>query len=84
VTLGLVFVSQLTAAAKAMPGSGIGRDIANAHILFNTLGVALFIGFVPRIAALLERLIPPKPNEEADRKSGADDATAEGKDGRPL
>jgi phosphate:Na+ symporter len=61
VTLGLVFVSQLTAAATAMPGTGIGRDIANAHILFNTLGVVLFIGFVGQIAALLERLIPPKP-----------------------
>ncbi|MBC7807391.1 MAG: Na/Pi cotransporter family protein [Akkermansiaceae bacterium] len=83
VTLGLVFVSQLTAMAKAMPGTGIGRDIANAHILFNTLGVALFIGFVPQIAALLERLIPPKPDDEAGLKPDAEDETDGGKDVKP-
>ena len=38
------------------------RKLANAHVLFNVCGVLLFIGFVPFIEALLNRVIPDKVN----------------------
>jgi phosphate:Na+ symporter len=36
------------------------RKIANAHVLFNVCGVLLFVGFVPLIEPLLNRIIPDK------------------------
>ena len=39
-------------------GAGVSRQIANAHMLFNILGMLAFIGFTPLIARGLQRLIP--------------------------
>ena len=50
----LVDLGEQTAAG----GDSLPRQIANAHVAFNVLGVALFIGFVPQIARLLRRVIP--------------------------
>lgn len=36
------------------------RKLANAHVLFNVCGVLLFVGFVPIIETLLNRIIPDK------------------------
>lgn len=38
--------------------SGVGRQIANAQIIFNLIGTAVVILVLPVIARLLERLIP--------------------------
>ena len=57
--LGIAFASQLAQLAQAISGSGgVGRQVANAQILFNILGVVLAIGFLPIIANFLERFIP--------------------------
>ncbi len=59
VALGLLFIHPLTGFAQALtPGAGVARHLANAHVLFNVLGVLLVIGFLPLIARGLERLIP--------------------------
>lgn len=75
VTLGVIFVNQLTAfVVWVSNGAEIQRQIANAHLTFNILGVLLFIGFTPWIAQFLEQIIPSKksaakednqPNEAA-------------------
>jgi phosphate:Na+ symporter len=38
--------------------AGTGRQIANAQILFNLIGVAAVLPFLPAVARLLERAIP--------------------------
>jgi len=40
------------------------NKIANAHVLFNVLGVVLFIGFVPIIVKILNKLIPDNQQNE--------------------
>lgn len=61
--VGILFASQLGALAQwvsGLMGAGddIARQIANAQLIFNVLGVALVIGFLPLIARGLEKLIP--------------------------
>jgi phosphate:Na+ symporter len=57
--LGIIFAPQLVQLAQAISGgAGVGRQVANAQMLFNILGVVLAIGFLPVIANLLTRLIP--------------------------
>ena len=59
VVVGLIFIDQLVALAAALPGGGsVPRQIANAHVAFNVLGAAAFVGFTPGIARLLEWMIP--------------------------
>lgn len=63
--LGILFASQLGQLAQAISGDDVGRQIANAQMLFNILGVVVVIGFLPLIARVLARLIP---ETEADRR----------------
>jgi phosphate:Na+ symporter len=57
--LGIIFAPQLVQLAQAISGgAGVGRQVANAQMLFNILGVVLAIGFLPVIANLLARLVP--------------------------
>lgn len=59
VILGLALIGQLTELSRMLtPGGTVGRHIANAHVMFNVLGVALFIGFVPAVSRFLHWLIP--------------------------
>jgi phosphate:Na+ symporter len=46
-------------------GASIGRQIAHAQMLFNGVGVALVLPFLPAIARLLERLLPDTEHAEA-------------------
>lgn len=63
--VGILFAPQLAQVAQAISGGGnVGRQIANAQLVFNVIGVALVIGFVPMIARGLEKLLP---DTEADR-----------------
>lgn len=67
--VGLILIEQLAALARALPGGdSLPRQIANAHVAFNVLGVAVFIGFTPWIGRLLERVVPSREGEgrEAD------------------
>jgi len=58
-TLGIIFTPQLVQLAQAISGgAGVGRQVANAQMLFNILGVVIVIGFLPVVVRLLERLIP--------------------------
>lgn len=75
--VGIVFAAQLATLAKwlsTMLGAGndIARQIANAQVIFNILGVVLVIGFLPLIARGLEKLIPDKQNSDrqTEAKSG--------------
>jgi Na+/phosphate symporter len=62
VSIGLVFANQLAAAGQwlAFGSDNVGRQIANAHVLFNVTGALAFVGLVPMVAKLLERLIPAR------------------------
>jgi phosphate:Na+ symporter len=58
-TLGILFIPQLVQLAQVISGGGgVGRQVANAQMLFNILGVVLAIGFLPVIANVLAKLIP--------------------------
>jgi phosphate:Na+ symporter len=68
VGVGLLFAEQLIILAQWISwlmGSGddIARQIANAQLIFNVLGVGGVITFLPSIARGLERLIPERQNQ---------------------
>ncbi len=57
--IGVLLIDQLAVLATALPGGeSVPRQIANAHVAFNLVGVLAFLPFTARIARLLERLIP--------------------------
>ncbi|HXG90376.1 MAG TPA: Na/Pi symporter [Vicinamibacterales bacterium] len=57
--IGVLLIDHLAAVATALPGGdSLPRQIANAHMTFNVLGVAAFIGFTPLIARLLNYVVP--------------------------
>lgn len=59
VALGLILFVPFVALVEKISGAGeIKNQIANAHILFNLLGVIAFIGFVPVFEKVLNWLIP--------------------------
>jgi len=60
VCIGVLLAPQLMAAGQwlAFGSDNVGRQIANAHVLFNVAGALLVVGFVPFIAVILEKLIP--------------------------
>jgi phosphate:Na+ symporter len=70
VTIGVIFAHPFTALVQSIsPGAEVSRQIANAHVLFNVAGVALFIGFVPLVAKMLKWLIPEKSSKKAVTKA---------------
>jgi phosphate:Na+ symporter len=42
-------------------GGGIGREIANAHTIFNLINAVLVIGFVPVFARVVQRIVQDRP-----------------------
>lgn len=59
VILGLLLIGQLADLSRMLsPGGTVGRHLANAHVMFNVLGVLLFIGFIPAVSRFLHWLIP--------------------------
>lgn len=75
--IGILFASQLAAVAQWLSqllgaGDDVARQIANAQLIFNVLGVTLAIAFLPWIARGLERLIPDtqKQNRQAETVKG--------------
>ncbi|MGF1939135.1 MAG: Na/Pi cotransporter family protein [Nostoc sp. ChiQUE02] len=72
--VGIVFATQLAGFAQWISqlmgaGDDVARQIANAQLIFNLLGVALIIGFLPLIARGLERLLPDKKNQNRQAES---------------
>ncbi|MEP0913095.1 Na/Pi symporter [Leptolyngbya sp. GB1-A1] len=62
--LGILFAPQLAQLAQSISGDDVGRQVANAQMLFNIIGVVAVIGFLPIVARLLTKLVP---ETQADR-----------------
>jgi phosphate:Na+ symporter len=79
VALGIIFAPQLVQLAQTISGGGgVGRQVANAQMLFNILGVVIVIGFLPIIARLLAKLIPETQADlERQRRQQEKHKTAE-------
>jgi phosphate:Na+ symporter len=66
VILGIILIGPFISLVNLISGEArVGRQIANAHVMFNVLSVAIFIAFVPLISRLLIRLIPDKETKIA-------------------
>jgi phosphate:Na+ symporter len=77
--VGIVFATQLAGFAQWISrlmgaGDDVARQIANAQLIFNLLGVALIIGFLPLIAQGLERLIPDQQHHNRQAKALRDES----------
>ncbi|MGV0027883.1 Na/Pi cotransporter family protein [Phormidesmis priestleyi] len=68
VFIGILLAPQLAQLTQAISGDDVGRQIANAQMMFNIIGVAAVIGFLPIVAQTLEKLLP---ETEADRQRQA-------------
>ncbi|GAQ00043.1 Na/Pi cotransporter family protein [Leptolyngbya sp. NIES-2104] len=64
-TIGILLAPQLAQLTLAISGADVGRQIANAQMMFNIFGVVAVIGFLPLIVRFLERLVPAT---EVDRQ----------------
>lgn len=60
VMIGLALVEQITMTAQWMPGDSVARQIANAHVLFNTAGALVFLPLIPLCSAALTTLVKPE------------------------
>jgi phosphate:Na+ symporter len=58
VCLGLVFYKQISYVATMLPGAGVSKQIAIAHIFFNTAGALLFLPLIPLASKALNFLLP--------------------------
>lgn len=45
-------------------GGDLGRQIANAHTIFNVANALLFLPFIAQFAALINRVLPDRPEAE--------------------
>jgi phosphate:Na+ symporter len=64
--VGIAAAPLLVQIALSISGeAGAGRQIANAQILFNAIGVVAVLPFLPAIARALQKLIPDKEHEAA-------------------
>jgi phosphate:Na+ symporter len=67
ITIGLILFPWFTAFIEQISGNAaLEQKIANAHMLFNTAGVILFVPFIPQIERLLNRVLPSKNIEAPD------------------
>lgn len=61
ITLGIIFLSGFTKLVLAISGdASISQKIANAHMLFNAMGVIIMIPFVHWMEILMKKLVPEK------------------------
>ncbi len=59
VVLGLLLIRPFTEFVVFISaGAGTARQVANAHFMFNMLGVVIFAGFTPWIAKALQHFMP--------------------------
>ena len=70
ITLGVIFLSAFTNFILFISGNAsVSQKIANAHMLFNALGVILLIPFVPLMEKLMKKLVPSKDIIKHPRKA---------------
>lgn len=59
ITVGLALIEPFTDLTLWLSGKApVARQLANAHVLFNVIGVCLVAGFVPVFSTWLERWLP--------------------------
>lgn len=67
IVLGLLLIKPFTALVQTLSaGAPAGRQLANAHVFFNVIGVLLIVGFVPFIATRLEQWLPDNHAEKPE------------------
>jgi len=67
ITLGLLVFPWFVKVIETISGNAqIEQKIANAHMIFNTAGVLLFIPFIHYIERLLNNWLPPRPSPGPD------------------
>ncbi|MDQ3749675.1 MAG: Na/Pi symporter, partial [Acidobacteriota bacterium] len=65
IIVGLILFAPFIVLVEYVSGQAdLENKIANAHVLFNVLGVVLFVGFVPVIVKVLDKLIPDNRRNE--------------------
>lgn len=65
VIIGIILINPLINLVTIISGEAtLARQIANAHVLFNVLGVLLFVAFIPLISKMLSKIIPDKAYEK--------------------
>lgn len=72
VCLGLILFTPFVALVQYVSGdSDIKNKIANAHMLFNILGVLAFVGLVPFIEKLLNKILPERDEKKLTLQTAA-------------
>jgi len=70
ITLGVFFLSAFTKLVLLISGNAhIEQKIANAHMLFNGLGVLIMIPFVHWLELLMKKLVPDRSAAKHSKKS---------------
>ena len=70
ITLGVIFLSGFTNFILYISGNAsVSQKIANAHMLFNALGVIILVPFVPLLEKLMKRIVPSKDIVKHPRKA---------------
>lgn len=70
ITLGVTFLAPFTNLVLSISGDAtVSQKIANAHTLFNAVGVILLVPFVPLLERLMNKLVPSKSFVKHPRKS---------------
>lgn len=68
--VGVALIGQLNAFAQ-WSSDDVGKQIANAHVLFNVVGALVVLPFVPWAATALKRLIPGPDQAEDEAEPAA-------------
>ena len=70
ITLGVILLSAFTEFVLYISGTAsISQKVANAHMLFNTLGVIIMIPFVPLLEKMMKKLVPSRSMAKHPRKA---------------
>ena len=70
ITLGVIFLSAFTKLVLWISGNAsIEQKIANAHMLFNGLGVIIMIPFVHWLELLMKKLVPDRSYQRSNIKN---------------
>lgn len=83
--IGILLAPQLAQLTQAISGDDVGRQVANAQMMFNIIGVVAIIGFLPIITQILEKLIPETDadRERQKRQREKHEANARNKEAQP-
>jgi phosphate:Na+ symporter len=70
ILLGIIFLSAFTNLIVSISGdASISQKVANAHMLFNALGVLILLPFIPFLERLMRKLVPSKVLVKHPRKT---------------